>query len=59
MLAEQERDVLLAALRELVACKDLHDSIERSGGGEYEEAEYRRRKPLAWAEARRLTASAP
>jgi hypothetical protein len=50
----------LAALRELVACKDLHDSIgpEMSHALTIEvEAEYKRRKPLAWAEARATLAA--
>lgn len=44
----------LAALRELVACKDLHDRLI----GEPElNGEYSRRKPAAWDEARRILAA--
>jgi hypothetical protein len=52
----------LEALRELVACKDMHDRIENRGNGiSADEAkelqrEYRRRRPLAWEAARKVLA---
>lgn len=57
-----------AALRELVACKDLKEQVENGLAGSSDElaelqAEYERRKPLAWASARmvidRMLAAAP
>lgn len=54
---------LRAALAELVACKDLIDSIEHADMGDPAEeavlAEYARRKPLAWAAARKALAAQP
>jgi hypothetical protein len=54
----------LAALAELVACKDLKDEMDAMfkgskdfGGIDKLEREYKRRQPLAWAEARRVIAA--
>ena len=47
---EVERDMALAALRELVWLKDLKDCSE------HEAEDYRRRKPLAWQAARQVLA---
>lgn len=63
-LATLERDLAAcrAALRELVACKDLHDRIEAGGSLQdgtlaMDGLDYRRRKPLAWAAARAILQS--
>lgn len=63
-VAEHHVAALREALRELVACKDLNEEIMRlagepSGDGGLErytaaQADYERRKPLAWAAARAL-----
>lgn len=61
--AERQRDEAIAALRELVRLKDMRDEIRRlQNGGDWPEqnravemnAEYYRRKPLAWESARRV-----
>lgn len=58
----------LEALRELVACKDLKDSLDAAIPDKftghtvehYERvAEYQRRKPLAWAAARKALGPSP
>ena len=51
---------LEAALRELVECKDLHDTPVGKYATKESEAhrlDYNRRKPLAWEAARRALAS--
>lgn len=53
----EKAHVAMAALRELVACKDLKDAIAETNASPFEGVdpqfhEYRRRKPLAWAAAR-------
>jgi hypothetical protein len=57
--AEAARDRAVAALAELVACKDLKDRVEYdetscpvSEEGWELDREYRKRKPLAWKAAR-------
>lgn len=53
----------IAALRELVACKDMHDRIENRGNSiSTDEArelgrEYRQRRPAAWERAREVLAA--
>lgn len=53
---ERQRDALLEALKELVACKDLKARLEYDyldfNEREDAEADYVRRKPAAWAAAR-------
>jgi hypothetical protein len=58
---KRERDAAEKALADLVACKDLKDRLDVTSGPEEFIAirdEYERRKPLAWAEARRLIGDA-
>ena len=56
--AEARLKEALAALRELVACKDLKEAAIRAlrhrVSAETELAEYERRQPLAWAAARAI-----
>lgn len=62
ILARSATASAVDALRELVACKDMHDRIENRGNGiTAKEAkalnrEYRQRRPLAWQRARDVLA---
>lgn len=56
---ERECAALREALRELVACQDMHDKIESNDFASYQGyasscSYYRRRVPLAWSAARAL-----